>query len=54
MVACRISSDDGDSWANYTDVALCVPWPWMGSGISLFNCDGYGDLLLLLSHVFGS
>lgn len=53
-MACWISSDDGDSWANYTDVALRVPWSWMGSGVSLFNGNGDGDLLLLLSHVVGS
>lgn len=54
MVACGVSFDDGDSGPHHTDAALRVPGAGLGGGLPLFNGDGGGDLLLLLSHVLGA
>lgn len=53
-MACGVSFDDGDSGPHHTDAALRVPGAGLGGGLPLFNGDGGGDLLLLLSHVLGA
>lgn len=51
MVACRVSSDDGDSWTHNTDAAVCIQRIRMGIRVLLLNDDGCCYLLFLLSHV---
>lgn len=49
-----VSSDDGNSGTDNIDVTVCVQGAWMGPGVSVFNGDGVGDVLLLLSDVKGA
>ena len=45
-----VSSDDGDSGADNTDIAVRVQRVGVGPGVLLLDGDGSGDLLLVLSH----
>lgn len=53
-MACRVSSDDGDSGADDTDAAVRLSRARMGGRVPVLDLDGGGDLLLLLPHVQGA
>lgn len=54
VVACRVSSDDGDSGADDTDAAVRLSRARMGGRVPMLDHDGGGDFLLLLPHVQGA
>jgi hypothetical protein len=54
MVACGVSSDDGNSVANDTDSTVRLKRVRVGTRLLLLNTYGGRHLLLLLPHVQGA